>query len=119
MHEIRLELARDHDFPEGSRLHGYVLRAPLDPQGRLDSEAWLAKPSACTVRRFWAGEDDLIGRLSHGAHGWLFTYGFDEVDEPLFRLGEHRLATGEYLSITEHDGKQRTFHVTKATALPH
>ena len=48
MHEIRLELARDHDFPEGSRLHGYVLRAPLDPHGRLDSEAWLAKPSACT-----------------------------------------------------------------------
>jgi hypothetical protein len=117
MHEIRLELARDHDFPQGSSRHGYVLRAPLDGEGRLDPAAWRAHAPQCTVRRFWSGEDDEQGRLVHGRHGWIFTYGGDEEDEPLFRLGEHRLKPGEYLSITEHDGVQRTFRVVRVTQL--
>ena len=29
LRKIRLELARDHDFPDGSRHHGYELVAPL------------------------------------------------------------------------------------------
>jgi len=36
----------------------------------------------------------------------------------LFRLGEHRLYEGEYVSITEHDGIQRTFRVARARGLP-
>ena len=118
MHEIRLELARDHDFPEGSHNHGYVLHAPLDSDGKLDQKAWRAHAPACTVSRFWVGEDDQQGRLVHGRHGWLFSYGGDEEDEPLFRLGEHRLNEGEYVSITEHDGIQCTFRVARARGLP-
>ena len=119
MYKIRLELARDHDFPEGSHLRGYVLHAPLDEQGRLDVAAWRANAPACIVLRFWSGEEDLSGHLVHGRHGWLFRYGIDEVDEPLFRLGDHRLVAGEYLSITEHDGRQRTFQVASVEALLH
>ena len=118
MHEIRLVLARDHDFPEGSTLRGYIVHAPLDSDGKLDQAAWRAHAPACTVLRFWAGEDDQRGRLIHGRHGWLFTYGGEEEDEPLFRLGEHRLVPGEYVSITEHDGIQRTFRVAGVRRLP-
>ena len=32
--KIRLELARDPDFPEGSREHGYEFTAPLGADGR-------------------------------------------------------------------------------------
>ena len=115
MHEIRLELARDHDFPQGSSRHGYVLRAPLDGQGRLDPEAWRSHATACTVERFWDGEDDRRGRLVHGRHGWIFTYGGDDEDEPLFRLADHALKEGEYLSVSEPDGVQRTFRVVRVT----
>ena len=37
---IRLELARDHDFPNGSRAHGYEFAAPLDEAGHLVAAEW-------------------------------------------------------------------------------
>ena len=36
--KIRLELARDHDHPEGSNRIGYEFGAPLDAAGRIDAE---------------------------------------------------------------------------------
>ena len=33
--KIRLELARDHDFPDGSRERGYESTAPLGKEGRI------------------------------------------------------------------------------------
>ena len=65
------------------------------------------------VRRFWRGEDDETGLLSHSASGWLFDYDPDaeDDDEPLFRLDDHVFKDGEYVSVTEHDGVQRTFQV--------
>ena len=55
---IRLELARDTDFPEGSSLHGYEFVAPLDGEGRIDADGWRAHRKRCRVRRFWEGEPD-------------------------------------------------------------
>ena len=40
MKRIRLELARDHDFPNGSRQHGYNFAAPLDDDGHLIASEW-------------------------------------------------------------------------------
>ena len=37
---IRLELARDPDFPDGSRERGYDLIAPIDENDRLVAEEW-------------------------------------------------------------------------------
>ena len=37
--KIRLELARDHDFPEGSGARGYEFTAPLDRDGHIDDDA--------------------------------------------------------------------------------
>ena len=37
--KIRLELARNAEFPEGSRAHGYEFIAPLGEDGHLDRDA--------------------------------------------------------------------------------
>lgn len=114
MHEIRLELARDHDFPDGSRRHGYVFRAPLDAASRIDQAEWRARRATCTVTRFWGDADEEHGRLAHGRHGWSFTYdGDSDEDEPLHRLGDHVMKQGEYVSILEPDGVQRTFRIVR------
>ncbi|NQW11004.1 MAG: hypothetical protein HQ481_14135 [Alphaproteobacteria bacterium] len=112
---IRLELARNPDFPLGSNTRGYEFKAPLTGDGTLDHEAWPGVRADCTVRRFWEGEDDELGRLIHRGSRWQFHYdGVDaEEDEPIFKFDRHRFVEGEYVSITEHDGEQRTFRVAR------
>lgn len=110
---IRLELAREPGFPEGSDEHGYEFVAPLTPDGHVDEAAWRVNRDACTVRRFWRGEDDLYGHLVRQRGRWLFHYEeeLDEDDESIFRFDQHLFREGEYVSITEHDGQQHTFKV--------
>lgn len=110
---IRLELARNPDFPEGSINHGYEFRAPLTLDGALDHEAWKSARKDCTVRRFWQGRPDERGRLEHTrSRKWVFSYAEGEDDdEPIFKFDRHQFREGEYVSITEHDGVQRTFRV--------
>ncbi|HEX6980636.1 MAG TPA: hypothetical protein VF342_15205 [Alphaproteobacteria bacterium] len=110
---IRLELARTKDFPEGNSRCGYELVAPLTPDGHLDAKAWGKVRTACTVRRFWEGEDDENGNLIHKSDGrWVFSYApGDDDDEPIFRLDRHVFKEGEYISITEHDGVTRPFRI--------
>ena len=116
MRNIRLELARNPDFPNGSSNHGYEFSAPLTPDGTLDEAAWKKARRACVVRRFWPGTRDETGRLVHGRrHSWAFHYdGTDsDHDEPIFKFDRHHFREGEYVTITEHDGVQRTFRVTR------
>jgi hypothetical protein len=110
---IRLELARDHDFPNGSRERGYDLIAPLDPEDHLVAEEWRNNREKCRARRFWAGEVEM-GRLVHKRGGtWAIDYdpNTDEDDEPGFKFDKHKFTPGEYVSLTEHDGVLRTFHI--------
>lgn len=114
---IRLELARNAEFPEGSAQHGYEFVAPLDAADRIDLEAWRQHRERCVVRRFWAGEDDLRGHLAHSqGRRWLFHYDLEAAaeataDEPGYRFEAHAFRPGEYASITEADGVTRTFKV--------
>ena len=110
---IRLELARDHDHPTGDFEHGYIFRAPLDIHGHFDRFRWAAVKQLCTVRRLEKGHEVEHGLLILNSRGqWVFSYTQgDEDDETLFRLSDHRFHPGEYISITEHDGVQRTFKV--------
>jgi hypothetical protein len=48
---IRLELARTPDFPEGSPAHAYLLRLPLDQNGMVDADAYRAERGKATVQR--------------------------------------------------------------------
>ena len=110
---IRLELARTKDSPDGDPRHGYELVAPLSADGRLDSQAWPEVKQFCSVRRFVPDDIDEHGLLIHSrGKQWAFSYEIgEEDDEPIYRLGEHRFALGEYVSITEHDGVTRPFKV--------
>jgi hypothetical protein len=117
---IRLELARDHDFPEGSRDRGYEFAAPLDEDGHLLAEDWRAHRERCVVKRFWKGEKNEIGRLVHKPGGsWAFDYdpARQDDDEAGFKLDKHRFVPGEYVSFREYDGVQRTFRVISVTDL--
>ena len=114
LHKIRLELARGKEFPDGSPSHGYEFVAPLDAGGHFDAAEWKKTRDKCVVRRFWGRADDEKGHLIHhrGRH-WAFAYapGTDDSDEPIFRFDRHVFRQDEYVSITEHDGVQRTFRI--------
>ena len=119
LHTIRLELARTPDHPDGNPHHGYEFHAPLTADGHLDAEQWQVDKELCTVRKFEDDLEDEHGVLIHGsASGWAFSYvpGRADDDEPVFRLGNHVLRPGEYISITEHDEVQRTFVVARVDA---
>lgn len=121
LNTIRLTLARDHDFPNGSDAHGYLFVAPLDSDGRIDAEGWRKERERCRVRRFWAGEDEEVGHLVHTrGRKWAFHYdihGDVDDDEPGYRFESHVFAPGEYVSILEHDGHMRTFRVAEVAPL--
>lgn len=111
---VWLELARDHEFPAGSRERGYEFIAPLDDAGYLDAAEWRASRERCRVKRFWTHEPSQIGHLVHRPGGsWAFDYDptRSSDDEPGFKLDKHRIAPGEYVSIKESDGVLRTFIV--------
>ena len=114
MQRIRLELARDHEFPDGSRERGYEFAAPLDDDGHLSAEEWRKERERCRVKRFWPGEKNEIGHLVHRRGGsWAFDYNpkGSADDEPGFKFDSHHFVPGEYVSIKEHDGVMRTFRV--------
>ena len=115
---IRLNLARSHEFPNGSEIHGYEFVAPLDRGGHIDAESWRKARDKCVVRRFWASEQEENGKLVHKPGGaeharWVFDYddSTDEDDEAGYRFGSHAFNIGEYVSIRDEDGEMHTFQV--------
>lgn len=113
---VTLRLARNPGFPDGDPGQGYVITAPLDHQGKLDVESWRNAKPACTVVRFKPGtERDADGWLTHRGGHWYFRYDEPEEgdDEPVFRLGDHSLAIGDYLTIHENDGQDLTYRVAE------
>lgn len=117
---VRLELARDPQFPGGSRNHGYDLIIPLDQEGRVSLSGWKEDRDHCRVRRFWGHEAELIGHVVHKAGGtsgiWAFHYDIRAPigvphDETGFHFETHVFKPGEYVSIREQDGVLRTFRV--------
>jgi hypothetical protein len=120
LYQIILRLARNPGFPEGDDSQGYVIIAPLDANDCLDPEGWRENHKLCTVVRFKPGEErDADGLLTHSGSHWFFHY--DEVeegeDEPVFRLGEHRLALGDYVTVHESDGQSLTYRVSQRSLL--
>jgi len=121
LHKIRLELARDHDFPDGSNTRGYEFTAPLGDDGHIDHDAWKTLRDRCRVHRFWEGEDDEVGHLIRKPGGsWALHYdllGDADDDESGYRFGDHVFKPGEYVSIKEHDDEMRTFKVVMVQPL--
>jgi hypothetical protein len=117
MQTVRLEMARCHEFAEGSSAHGYELHLPLTPSGKLDRDFWLNHREGGGFRRFW-GDEEERGLLRHGRKGWALSFEphrEDDQDEMIFKGDQHRFIAGEYISITERDGVTRTFRIAAVT----
>lgn len=114
---VRLELARSHEFPEGSPRHGYLVVLPLDARGRIDEATYRGAPELCTLHRFWEGEGDAVGQVVHrGPRRWVFAYHADRADdEPVPHLSEHVFRVGEYLAVREADGKEHALRIVSVT----
>lgn len=117
---IVMRLARNPgtEFAGGDDHRGYALTAPLTPDGMLDADAYAKSRSECVVRRFAPDEDAADGRLSRRGTRWFFDYDDEDTsdDEPVHRLGEHRFAVGEYVTVTDEDGRPLTYKVVEVQA---
>ncbi|HEY2661003.1 MAG TPA: hypothetical protein VGI79_14880 [Caulobacteraceae bacterium] len=114
---IRLARNPGTEFADGDDHRGYALVAPLTPDSKLDETEFRAHRGDCVVRRFAPEEEPVEGKLARRGERWFFDYGDDtEADEPLYRLGDHRFAVGEYVSITDEDGRLLTYKVTDVVA---
>jgi hypothetical protein len=114
--QIVLRLARNPGYPDGDDRQGYVITAPLDGDNRIDLEEWRQQRETCTVVRFKPGEErDADGRLTHRGGHWAFHYDEKQEgdDEPLYRLGDHQLAVGSYVTVAESDGRTQTYRVAE------
>ncbi len=112
--QVVLRLARNPGFPNGDISQGYVIQAPLDREGRLSVDEWRQMRDKCTVIRFGPGEDrDADGLLTHRGGHWYFHYDEEREgdDEPVYRLGDHSLALGSYITIHGSDDRDLTYRV--------
>jgi hypothetical protein len=116
---IVMRLARNPgtEFADGDDHRGYSLVAPLQADGKLDVEGFQARRADCSVRRFAPDEEAVNGVLKRRGQTWYFDYDAaeDTDDEPVHRLGEHRFAVGEYVSIADEDGRMLAYKVTEVS----
>ena len=114
---IVMRLARNPgtEFAGGDDHRGYTLTAPLTSDGHLDDPAYAKHRAECTVRRFTPDEDPTMGRLARRGKTWFFDYDTANSadDEPVHRLGEHRFSVGEYVTVTDEDGRPLTYKVVE------
>ncbi|WP_019961273.1 hypothetical protein [Woodsholea maritima] len=119
---LTLRVGRNPDagFPEGDDHRGYVIMAPLDGDGRLDADVWRTRREDCTVVRFSPDADEKAdGWLTHRGSNWYFHYDEDREgpDEPVYKLGDHTLRLGDYITIHEADGDDLVHKITEATPI--
>ena len=114
---IVLRLARNPgtEFADGDDHRGYTLTAPLTPDGMLDEAAYREHRDRCTVRRFAPDDDPQEGLLRRQGDRWFFDYDEEDAadDQNVHRLGQHRFAVGEYVSVADEDGRLLAYKVTE------
>lgn len=91
---IRLELAATGEFPTGSAGRAFLLRLPLCDDGWIDEAEVAQRPSRATVRRFWASEPDISGRIVRCPGGWECRCGQRGNEDLAFRLPSQPLRLG-------------------------
>ena len=113
---IHLELAREHDHPEGSAAIRYEFAAPLTDDGRIDPTTWKQYRDHCRVVRSRPDEERRVGHLVRRPGGsWAFRY--DQLaDEAGHHFDDERFTPGEYVSLREND-ESHTFKVVSVQPL--
>ena len=109
---IRLELARTPDYPEGSASRTYLLRLPLDEDSLIDERMLEHAPALATVHRYWPSEPDMFGYVIRTPQGWAISYEpGDDAGETVFPLETHPMREGDYIILSEPDGRPLQFRV--------
>lgn len=120
--KIVMHLARNPDagFVAGARDRGYLLIAPLTPDGHLDEAAWRENKADCTVRAFAPGEPMRDGVLARRGHNWFFDYERRETDddEPMFKLEQRRFEVGEYVTIRDRNETPLVYRIDSKEPAP-
>lgn len=118
-YKIKLVLSETQTQSRANIDCGYEFEAPLDANGRLDLAAWKEAPGSFPVRRFWAGEDDLHGRLvNKGDRLWYFHYHvLEDPDEFAHQFDKKSFHAGEFVSMRDHGGDVHLFHIASVTQL--
>ena len=114
---IRLELAGTPEFPAGSAGRAYLLRLPLDDDGSIDAAEVALHPSRATVRRFWASEPDLSGRIVRCPSGWECRSGQRGYDHLAFHMHPQRFGLGLQIIMTDYCGCDLPFRIASMTKL--
>jgi len=106
---IRLELDRTDDFPTGSVGRAFLLRVPLDDEGRIDEAAFANSPHRATIRRHWSSEPDESGHLERLEDGWAMRSN-GKADRMLKLAGEG-LRLGERIVLVDTTGAALPFRI--------
>lgn len=118
---IVMRLARNPrtEFAGGDDHRGYTLTAPLTTDGSIDEHAFKSAKAKCAVRRFGPEEDPREGVLARRGRDWFFDYDPQDSsdDEPVYRLGEHRFAVGEYVTVQHENEGPLTYKVMSVEAV--
>jgi hypothetical protein len=119
--EVRLELGREEEHPNGDPDRGYIMIIPLDADGRLEGDLAALHRESCRAVKFVKGRKNEHGILRRRRGGvWAIHYSTPnqaDEDEAGYRLSDHRFVAGEYVTMEEDDGPH-TYRVA-TVAKPH
>ncbi|MBR0671621.1 hypothetical protein [Neoroseomonas soli] len=117
MATVILALAAGPGFADGSPGHRYEIELSLDPGGRPDAAAWLADSNPWRARRIVPEAAPVQGDVQYDPdHGWSIRfYGASaegpDAPETRFDCGPDPVRPGEYVTVTEPDGREYTYRV--------
>ena len=115
---VRLELDRTQDFPSGSAVRAYLLRLPVDAEGRIDEAAMSRAPERATMRRFWPNEPDCSGYVRCvGDRCLCVTAGDDCACSVVSEFERGAITEGGLVIFTDRDGTRWPFRVAKMRML--
>lgn len=99
---VRLELARTPEYPEGSPERAFLVRLPIGENGAIQADLMKQPSMQPSVRRIWPGESEKTGVIVPKDDWWVFSYEpGDDDDQPLFLLNDNKLKMRDYLTIFE------------------
>ena len=118
MKTIRLELARNADYPEGHPGDAYELHTALTDDGRIDLSH--TDEQLMTFARYRPGETVVHGQLVRtDAGAWAFSYeAGDDDDEQIVALEAHNLIPGNYLTVRQDGLHEHVYRVASVADRP-
>ena len=105
---IRLELGCTDKFPRGSVSRGYLIRLPLDGDGKIDRAAFARHPHRAKVRRYWSTEADEAGEVVETNGEWALAC---SGDRRILELDGRPVLLGDKVSIIEADGSVLSYNI--------